>query len=773
MGFPLINKQPIRQINIPDLSGGINLRDAIYSVNDNQLTDCKNVWFKDGMLKTRPGSYKVLSNITAEDIDSRSIEECKTRIWDIYRTIGGYECRLATFCIRWYEAGLFNPAEYRKTYFIWVANLDDNEIMYPEINDELQISPLETYNVKTVIEYAGEIFVFTENWNEEFKIWGTVYKWIRNSETDVWEWKRLSNTDLYIPTVMTDCKCGKIINANNFSSAPGEAYNKINDLCKIKYSTVNLDLLSASDENSFHCMSYFVPISGLTGENFQDAAIIERIKSTFKVEIIYQVDGKYKAVEHTFAKGFVDYDYNYPDLGLVNTMYEVEPNATVTDGNKSMDGLYLKGFLRPDGGMDISLFLSTEYSAIKTVTASDYIRNDMTITIPCIMDKIACREIFESTISTWYGGEASGIFGGTRLFVAGGAKNKVIYSDLNNPLYFPEDCDMDVGNKDEMITAFGKQNEQLIIFKEHSVWGSNYVFNSDITGESLIAQTVVNYEANTAYFPLIQLHPQIGCRVPNSVQLCRNRLVWADENGKVYTLVSQSQYNERNVYELSDMIEKRLKALNKEELINATSADYDGHYVLCVGNKLFVMDYNCYGYTHCYSYSKTEDGQKLIPWWYFEIPLTETETVEGIFSINQNLYYWLSDTDQKHNFSVYCFDDNMTTDEGKAIESLIETKCFSFGTFSYTKHISALNMALNGSGDIRITYISDKPELISDEILSLYSDDTEIGSPSYMQNVLFRPNMRFTALFGIRLETESGIAVGPISLNYRLLGGNN
>ena len=55
MKYPSINKQPTRSINIPELSGGLNLRDGISAVNDNQLTDCKNIWFKDAILKTRPG----------------------------------------------------------------------------------------------------------------------------------------------------------------------------------------------------------------------------------------------------------------------------------------------------------------------------------------------------------------------------------------------------------------------------------------------------------------------------------------------------------------------------------------------------------------------------------------------------------------------------------------------------------------------------------------------------------------------------------------------
>ena len=794
MSFPLINKQPLRGINIPDFSGGINLRDAIYQINDNQLTDCKNVWFKNGVLKSRPGSYYIKACIADIDADlGIETDDFEIKKWEIYREIGledqKCESKLVTLSVQYQAAeetvaGTVMQVTKTKTYFQWIANVPDGMEEYPIIPENLQLFPIEE-KVKFVVQHNEEIYIFTkaplgtliENKDK-------IYKWEANTENNNFEWRQLGNQDIYIPTVMTDCKCSND-GKTDFSGAPGEAYNKLNDLCKIEYSSVNRDLLDISDETSTHNMRYYIPNVGKEESS--------KILSDFSLKITYpeplkDANGNDLKDEEDNLIYTIEHKLGY--FNGANTYYEFELGSA----NEQPDKVWIAGWVRPDGSMRVSFFTNETVVEtglkVKAVTMADYLRNNIVITLPYTAE--AKEEIFNSDIATWYGGEASGIFGGTRLFLAGNG-NTIIWSDLNNPLYFPQDCDMQVGSDSERITAFAKQNEQLIIFKEHSVWGSNYVFNSEITGEDLIAQTVENYEANTAYFPLIQLHPHIGCRVPQSIQLCRNRLVWADSNGKVYTLVSQSQYNERNVYELSDMIEKRLKQCSKEDLIKATSADFEGYYVLCVGNKLFLMDYNCYGYSHCYSYSKTEDGQKLIPWWYWEIREEESEKISGIIEVFGSLFY-VNKKDESSigkngfnsKFAVCKFSDGyLNTDwynehlnlidevRYKKIETLIETKSFSFGTFAHSKHVSALNMALHGSGDIRITYISDKPELMSEEIFSLYSDDVQIGSPSYMQNILFRPNMRFTALFGVRLETEQGIAIGPVSLNYRLLGGNN
>ena len=59
MKFPAINKQARRRVSIPQLSGGLNFRDGISQCNDNQLTDMLNMWYKDGLLKTRPGTKTI------------------------------------------------------------------------------------------------------------------------------------------------------------------------------------------------------------------------------------------------------------------------------------------------------------------------------------------------------------------------------------------------------------------------------------------------------------------------------------------------------------------------------------------------------------------------------------------------------------------------------------------------------------------------------------------------------------------------------------------
>ena len=80
------------------------------------------------------------------------------------------------------------------------------------------------------------------------------------------------------------------------------------------------------------------------------------------------------------------------------------------------------------------------------------------------------KKVFCQTNAIWVVGSAKGINGGSRLFLCGNTeKNEkalVIWSGLNNPLYFGENCYTYIGDNSSAVTAFGRQEEKLIILRK-------------------------------------------------------------------------------------------------------------------------------------------------------------------------------------------------------------------------------------------------------------------------------------------------------------------
>ncbi len=55
MKYDSLKKQAVISFRVNNFDGGINLSDAPTTIKDNQLSECKNMWFKNGRLQTRPG----------------------------------------------------------------------------------------------------------------------------------------------------------------------------------------------------------------------------------------------------------------------------------------------------------------------------------------------------------------------------------------------------------------------------------------------------------------------------------------------------------------------------------------------------------------------------------------------------------------------------------------------------------------------------------------------------------------------------------------------
>ncbi len=183
---------------------------------------------------------------------------------------------------------------------------------------------------------------------------------------------------------------------------------------------------------------------------------------------------------------------------------------------------------------------------------------------------------------TWYGGDRSAVTGGTRLFLGGG--QYVMWSALNDPLYFPVTAYASLGDPDEALTAFGKQGELLLLFKEHSLYAAEYVRSDTVTVEDVQSGAVTDTTA-TAVFPITPIHSEIGCDLPETVALLGNRLVWACADGTVYTLSTTGQLSQRTVTVISEPIRPLLRG---EAPAVAAGTVIDGEYLLLWDNALFL-----------------------------------------------------------------------------------------------------------------------------------------------------------------------------------------
>jgi len=419
--------------------------------------------------------------------------------------------------------------------------------------------------------------------------------------------------------------------------------------------------------------------------------------------------------------------------------------------------------------------------------AEQYVEDNLTITFPTIVTREQKDKVFRCTQNEWFGGASAGIAGGTRLFLGGNQKESeqslMLWSGLDNPLYFPENCYAYVGNNGSAVTGFGKQSDMLVVFKKYETFYTTY-HTTNISADALINQSVVDYSANSVFFPLVQIHSGIGCDLPNTIQLCRNRLVWTNKNGRTYSLVTNSQYSERNIYCVSEMLERNLA--KESNLAEAVACDWQGYYLLFCKNRVYLMDYNSYGYQYLYSFSKNEDANIRIPWYIWRLP-SEYSSMAA-FTISDKLACFAIQTSAafagKNPHAVifyadedYRYDDTLDysigePDFGKtAIPCKAVTKAFDFSAPNYRKNIISvgLQVAENAESPMTVKFCTDdgNEEYII-EVMGAGADDRDI---EYEKSIILNPAMRNIIRFAISFESEGYMALGGITLIYRLLGG--
>lgn len=190
------------------------------------------------------------------------------------------------------------------------------------------------------------------------------------------------------------------------------------------------------------------------------------------------------------------------------------------------------------------------------------------------------QSIYEMNMSTWFGG-SGGTGRGNRLFVSGNQsdKNLVRWSDLNNPLYFPDNNYAAVS--DGEVKAMRRQGKMLVIFSDRQIHYATYV-GGEFTASDVVNGSVIDVSAASAVFPITQLHGEIGIYSENAVCLLNGKLYFLGSDKKVYRIENSS-----SLTLLSENIEKLLYAENSSD---AACGIYKGYFLLSMGGDIYAFN---------------------------------------------------------------------------------------------------------------------------------------------------------------------------------------
>lgn len=711
------------RVSIPALNGGVNLNDAPNLVEDNQLTDVQNMWWKDQALRSRPGFHT-----TEEDV--RYIGATDQSEWFHYRfypSIRVYESGEAfdyvgcfyenegSRVISHFKLYCFND----KGHFVSVKGLtfDSNGSMSGDDTP-----------------YADDVYMFKSGPSDTsiglYMLFNNGQIYTVNTSGNI---TQVQPSDMYAPLVLVNAKGRGESDVGTPVVQTGTFFEGYNLLCGAFRTAFTTD-------NTY---SFILPQEGLT-----------------------QNAGETVTIQYTGGAGSV-YTWEIPPS---------EQSVSITIGT---DQVYAN-FTRVSGHL---MFLK---DGVTPYPLPASVANNLIITA-WKTDPNAIKKISHMKFSTWFGGDRSGINGGTRLFVSGNPDypNLVHWSDINNPLYFPENNYAYIGESSQNVTGFGKQSDVLVIFKEHEIYSTQYVSGNAFTAQDVIDGNIVDVTANTAVFPITPINSGIGCDCPNSIQLCNNRLVWASSNGRVYGLIEASQWSERNVRDFSALVYKRLSAHDPVDLKNAVSVDYDGHYMLFVENRVYLLDYMDAAFQYYASYTDEKKAQRNMPWHLWEIPsglkieafMQHPGSLTAVGSQTVTYKNSLGATMTKLYTILYSLEGSMdsTVQISAPIEDItvtqhpirsgFQTKIFDFGSPERKKKIRRLYIGMDDESESRVSvsYVSDKG--IQDDVYELVL----YGTGTTVERAL-TPGVSMSCKFGMKLDSGGEMGVSNLVIRYELCG---
>ncbi|MBO7524244.1 MAG: hypothetical protein J6T79_01920, partial [Verrucomicrobia bacterium] len=223
--------------------------------------------------------------------------------------------------------------------------------------------------------------------------------------------------------------------------------------------------------------------------------------------------------------------------------------------------------------------------------------------------------------------------------------------------YFPMEQVQLASSTEERITGFGKQQDNLIIFKEGSV-GKTTLGMQTINGRIFID------------LPYIPINASIGCDLPWSIQLVENNLVFANRTG-IYMLLDTTAANENNIVCISRKINGSPQHPGlladivgvDEDLV--CSVDDGTHYYLTVNGHTWAWNYELSGYKD--------------PSWFY---LTNTNAVDLICEAGEIFHIDFSGRLSGLH--------NQYNDYGYPFERLFRFPTMNFGSYDSRKNVNSV-----------------------------------------------------------------------------------
>lgn len=237
-----------------------------------------------------------------------------------------------------------------------------------------------------------------------------------------------------------------------------------------------------------------------------------------------------------------------------------------------------------------------------------------------------------------------------------------------DPSYFPMSHYNLAGDASDAITGFGKQQNMLIVLKEHSVGRATY----DTEKINEREQITMNYT---------RINSRIGCDLPWTIQLVENNLVFCNRRDGVHLIRDSSAAYENNIVCISrkvngDTYRHGLTwALRQADADLVCSVDTDRKYLVGYQGEAYEWDYTLSEYQN--------------PTWFYHTNLKAV----CFAHLNEQLWEFSAS-------ALYSFERSFM-DDGEAIEKVYRFPTQHFGSYDRLKTVRSVVLSTRADANMR------------------------------------------------------------------------
>lgn len=124
----------------------------------------------------------------------------------------------------------------------------------------------------------------------------------------------------------------------------------------------------------------------------------------------------------------------------------------------------------------------------------------------------------------------------SKLLLSGGADGNTVYTaDFENPLYFPKNSCVTIGESSGKITALAVQQGKTVVFKEHEIYTLTVKEGGAINEISLLNDNEKIFRKGNS-FTVDTVSKNIGCYNPRTIARCGKRNLWLSCDNAIYAL---------------------------------------------------------------------------------------------------------------------------------------------------------------------------------------------------------------------------------------------